>query len=617
MNYDLKLLNNTIGIYYYPETEMKIANDKWTILTYKNISLLKQAYNQNIEIVTKLNTKLFYDNSPRIKFFYTEVQPHISLINKQFKSIENKLTQIKYDTPNYRYKRGILNGIGSIWKALTGNLDASDGEYYTDCINKLKDDEHQIENLLKNQISVTTSTIKNFNYTIRKLQIDEETFNDDIVKIQESISDITDNENYYDARFQFIEICEQITESNIIIENELNDIIESITFARLNTLHPSIIQPNELVNELRKISQKLQRSHLPLLPDLSNVASYFNIISLKAFQTYGEIVFVLDIPIVEPYNFKIFHLYSIPIKDNRTQIFHLILPTSKYIALSDDKTLYIQLDNFENCKQIEFKLCKQLLPDPVDLNANCEAQLLLHPLKLPENCVTTLIYSEDYKVQLISENTWLIAVTNQIPIVINCLGQTETILVEQNSILNLYPHCTAYIGSTRVYAIYEKKTSISETIQIPQIKYNCCFHLPREIPKLQPLKISKLNLDELNIAEHKLNQYNEDLDKLINEPFVQKHISWFTYFIIVLVVSLIILYVFCKCKRRYPKIGIALGDAPRPDYPDDNPRNFLTKFRRRVTPLRRQPIRRNFGDPTVEEEIELNSNSKKLFSSST
>lgn len=233
MNYDLKLLNNTIGIYYYPETEMKIANDKWTILTYKNISLLKQAYNQNIEIVTKLNTKLFYDNSPRIKFFYTEVQPHISLINKQFKSIENKLTQIKYDTPNYRYKRGILNGIGSIWKALTGNLDASDGEYYTDCINKLKDDEHQIENLLKNQISVTTSTIKNFNYTIRKLQIDEETFNDDIVKIQESISDITDNENYYDARFQFIEICEQITESNIIIENELNDIIESITFARL------------------------------------------------------------------------------------------------------------------------------------------------------------------------------------------------------------------------------------------------------------------------------------------------------------------------------------------------------------------------------------------------
>lgn len=617
MNYELKQLNSTIGIYYHPEAEMKIANDKWTILSYKNITLLKQAYKQNVDLINSLNTKLLLEeNAPRLNYFYKEVQPHINLINKQLKSIERKFEEIKYDIQGNRYKRGLINGIGTIWKSLTGNLDSSDGEYYSDCINKLSNDEHQIENLLKNQISVTTSTIKNFNYTIRKLQIDEETFNKDIVKVETTLLDITDKQNYFEARFAFIEVCEQITESNIIIESELDDIIESITFARLKTLHPSIIQPSELVNQLRKISQKLQRSHLPLLPDYSNIASYFDIIELKAFQTYGEIVFVLNIPIVEPYNFKIYHLYSIPIKDNRTRIFHLILPTSKYIALSDDNTLYVQLDNFENCKHIEFELCQHLLPSPIDLNANCEAQLLLHPLQLPENCVNTLLYSEDFKVQLISENTWLIAITNPIPIVINCLGQSKTEIIKQNSILSLYPTCIAYIGSIRVYAIFEKQSKIEETVQVPQIKYDCCSHLPNELPKLEPLKISDLNLDELNVAEHKLNQYDKDLDKLINEPFVQKHISWFTYFIITLIIALIVLYIMCKCKRRYPKIGIALGNTPGPDYPDDNQRTLLTRIRRGITPLRRQPIRRNFGDPTVEEEIELNPNSQKLTSRS-
>lgn len=63
-------------------------------------------------------------------------------------SVNVKYKEITADTKNYanRQRRRILNNIGSVWKTITGNLAASDGEYFNDCINKINRDERQIEN---------------------------------------------------------------------------------------------------------------------------------------------------------------------------------------------------------------------------------------------------------------------------------------------------------------------------------------------------------------------------------------------------------------------------------------------------------------------------------------
>ena len=51
---------------------------------------------------------------------------------------------------NYR-NNSIINGIGTIYKSITGNLDLSDGEYFNDCMDKTTRNEHEIEALLKNK----------------------------------------------------------------------------------------------------------------------------------------------------------------------------------------------------------------------------------------------------------------------------------------------------------------------------------------------------------------------------------------------------------------------------------------------------------------------------------
>lgn len=83
------------------------------------------------------------------------------------------------------------------------------------------------------------------------------------------------------------------------------------------------------------------------------------------------------------------------------------------------------------------------------------------------------------------------------------------------------PNDSAYVGSTQQY--YQEPHTISNSI--------CCKQLPEKakLSKLKPLKFSKLDTEDLNIAKYDLDKYSHILDKMKNEPFIEKNISWFTY----------------------------------------------------------------------------------------
>jgi hypothetical protein len=92
---------------------------------------MKNKYNGSYKIIRSTNhnaaeieltpTKTSIVNFARLK-------PHVQFLDHITKRLDNKFSEILLETPG-RSKRGILNGLGSIWKTLTGNLDASDGEY--------------------------------------------------------------------------------------------------------------------------------------------------------------------------------------------------------------------------------------------------------------------------------------------------------------------------------------------------------------------------------------------------------------------------------------------------------------------------------------------------------
>ena len=184
-------VNNTIGIFYHEEKTIRISNDRWTLLVYKEIRPFRETIKNNEKILSSLYD-LLEDSSPRTAAFKASVQTHFSLLTRIAESVNLKLFELTADTKKYafRYKRGLINGIGSIFKFITGNLDSSDGEYFDACINKVSHDERELETLLKSQISITSSVIKSFNTTLQKLSIDEATFNEDMEKIKKLLADI-------------------------------------------------------------------------------------------------------------------------------------------------------------------------------------------------------------------------------------------------------------------------------------------------------------------------------------------------------------------------------------------------------------------------------------------
>ncbi|XP_074030051.1 uncharacterized protein [Leptinotarsa decemlineata] len=596
--YTIKPINNTLGIYYHEDSDMVISNENWKLLVNKNTSVLHQTYENNNRILESLLT-IFPKNIETIqtRAFFAEVKTHISLLTQLSKSIQEKFQEISLDSK--RYKRGIIDGIGTIFKAITGNLDASDGEYYTNCINKINNDEHELENLMKNQISVTTSVIKNFNNTIRKLQIDEETFNRDIQVIQTTLQDYADEFSLITIKLKFLELADQLMISYNYIEENLDDILNAITFARLGIIHSSIITPEQLVSSLQEISQSLQRHNLPLLAKTSKIAQYLEIIELEAFQTQQNLIFILKIPLIDSQIFTMYNLFPIPIKDNRTDLHHVLSVNSKYIAKDDDSLLYAIVPDPKLCKTLlpKLLLCSKLYVYPINEYAPCEAKLFRNSKVIPDNCQSLIIYTQGYNIQQLEDNIWLIIVAEPLHITINCESKnTVTEVIYRNCIFELKTSCNAFIGITKVQAIskYAKDSTYVEadphSISIP---YDCCADLPAKLklPDLKPLKLSNLNIDDLEIAKHKLDQNSKVLDDLINEPFVNKHVSWFTYFTITIVVIIIIVLCCYQCKRRRRAVlAIQPGDSP-PSPPSDRSRNKSLRRILRILPRRRPNIR--------------------------
>jgi len=137
-----------------------------------------------------------------------------------------------------------------------------------------------------------------------------------------------------------------------------------------------------------------------------------------------------------------------------------------------------------------------------------------------------------------------------------------------------------------------------------KIPYDCCKHLPArfDVPDLKPLQLSKINSDDLNVAQHRLNQYSEELDKIIQEPFITKHYHWFTTALIVIIVLIIIALILCKCrKKRSPKLCLTGNSGPPPSPKTEHSKLKQTQWKK-LLPRRRTSIH---PEPSFDESFEL------------
>ena len=316
------------------------------------------------------------------------LQPRIQLVEHMLSLVEEKSFE---SILPHRQKRGLLNGIGSVVKYITGNLDANDEQKYDKIIQTLQANQETTAQQISHHYSINNKLIEELNLTIDSVAHNQDVLTKEIQILQQSTSfstQVKQVENALEHNQLMVQLLLDLTQ----------DIDNSVTFCKLKKLHPSIIRPQMLLKTLRELSSFFGNT----LPDFEGESLWEiqNHIKVKCFFGTDEIVYFLDIPIVHPEPYDLILLQPLPTKTLDDYV--TVIPSTKY-ALKPQSSSEIIFSNDPCEPGVKYYFC----PNNLQLSSehHCETDILLHgingrcdlvKLNLPENHVELLEETKRY-----------------------------------------------------------------------------------------------------------------------------------------------------------------------------------------------------------------------------
>lgn len=517
---EIKNLVNNPGIY-----PAKIGTAKLTQYYYKLIHFYD--LQPLIEEIDKLKSQ-----SENIKL---QISKHTMYLNdssnyiKVLNFIENKLSDKLSELVPYspRKKRGLINGLGSIFKAISGNLDASDGERYEKLILQLQNNQNKLSETIKMQNSLSIKLIDNFNNTLKNIMHNEKLLQSKLEQIAFIINETVHRENSMFIK----DVLNQIIELYNIIYSITQDIENSVTFARLGIMHPSIIKPYEFLEELKRIQSGSNTFLLPIELDHENVLLLEKLIKIESYSFKNKITYILNIPIIHPSDFNLFHIYSVPIMGESQ--FKAVIPKNKFLIMNK---LYYAYSS-DSCTKIfqEQYLCNEVELQEIQEVNPCTVQFL--SLKNLSTCQKHNVRVNRPIIKHIeNSNQWIFIIPDEENIKLHCHHQEEILKVNGSLIIHIPEGCELSTPNQRV-----KNTEIYTKQSFNYPKINTLTSSPQDMDLT--ISLENVELDELQDIRGKILQNQPKID---NTDFSTSPSIWtvFIYISIILLIS-------CYLIRRF------------------------------------------------------------------
>lgn len=237
-------------------------------------------------------------NQTRIIQIDAACQNRLQPLGARFQDVKREFESISH-LIDIRIKRSAwIGGIGTIFKYVFGSLDENDGLKYEEAIRSLQYNEKQLASLMKENILITTSILTSYNTTLNKVKENEANLNEAIDKLSISVQNITRNTNTLSILANVNEILNVLETSILTLSFQLEDIVNAILFSNQNILHPAIITPRQLYEELvsnyRYLSSDLE---LPVSLNINSIHLILNVSRLVFYYVCG-IIFVHQVPLV-------------------------------------------------------------------------------------------------------------------------------------------------------------------------------------------------------------------------------------------------------------------------------------------------------------------------------
>ncbi|KAH1028479.1 hypothetical protein HUJ05_001834 [Dendroctonus ponderosae] len=436
----------------------KIIYTKHTLLHYIDLEILTQHF-------------------IRLKFYYNKLKLHLS--NKSITnpisyqaSLDNILFRTEYLTnvtenklqnlyPNFRQKRGLLNIVGQASKWLFGILDNEDGKKYNQAISKLQLDQKNLINHVNDQISLSKHLIKNFNKTITILDDNQRVLQKSVNLLTNTVDNKINNLQSY---LTFQSVLSQINLDCQNLITYLDNLEDAIMFAKLNTLHNSIIsipELKEIINQVKLIYES------DAAPNFRDILYHYQYFGTQVTFANNKIIFAIHVPIIKPETFSFHHLY--PIIQNQT----IIIPKYPYMVQAEQST---QLEE-TSCPELE-----QVFYCQEELSALDECSTKLLKNQQINNCQINQIAIEDTFAEQITQEE-VIAIPVKDTNVLSKCGSNKYSRIHSPTLIRIPINCEIIIGKKKF--TNNVRFSTGKPFFLPTIKLE-------EIPKSSSKTITNL-----------------------------------------------------------------------------------------------------------------------------
>ena len=461
-----------------------------------------------------------------------------------------------------RQKRGLFNGVSYAIKWLFGTRDSDDALYYSEAISSMAQQTHDMHSLLKQQVHIIADSINDYNKTANSLLTNQDTLNKNINKFNKFSKSTTKRINSLTYAQTVTDHLNLLTQLVNELHEEFDVIISAILFSKQNIIHPYVITPRHLRQELLKI--KLG-SNLELPYDIENIDNaykYIDICSLTVIYANKVLIFAIHIPLVTKDQFQLYNLIPLPVRLTNSSIYSFIDPSFPYLMISTTRTYYGEMKDLKNCIAVppsDF-ICSEITTHMVKERPTCEIDLKTKQLlSIPKSCDTKVVKSEVEIWHPLTKNQWLFIVTNPVIGTEYCdtTNHVTDVTLHGTGILTMQPRCKLYTLSTMLMSTSNQTANYTNFIPFVDITTDDCCLIQQDYllnEEMEPIKLSNLNLNNLNHAENKLKQFDEELDKKLNQTFMSYGTKWYNTFIgIIAIILTFLLTLWCCCiKCRWP-----------------------------------------------------------------
>lgn len=456
----------------------KIITTDHTLIHYYKIDGLIREFDK----LKLKNVQLFRKLSEDEKIL-RELDEYSRVIDYTVDLIQEKIDSIKH--VDNRKKRGLIDGLGSVVKAITGNLDATDAEKYDKFIEQIRNNNLNFQDQLDAQFSINSELIEEFNETINTIQFNNREIQNKVMEINSIIKANSIKIEIGTAR----ELVNHLQIIFNLVLNVVQDIENSLSFCKMGSLHPSILTTKQLYEELKKIENYYQ-GKLPLEIKYENMLELESLIKVNCKVRPEEIVYFLTLPLTNSKEFELFFLRPIPSETNNGLI--SIWPESQYLLKAKDNSTIKPLKG--SCISGSTYLCPTEILSTYN-NSTCEREILQG--RAPKQCKYVKLETNDNEIEFIQEiNQYLATFVTEEPIEIREEKETEIKLLKGIYLIRN--------EKNTVYFRNEQLISSSQSEGQPKIIRNAKIDMEKNYP---PDVL--LNIKDVNFKDIKLNRVRQ------------------------------------------------------------------------------------------------------------